>query len=97
MNAHTLGIRLHTQDTGVNVIPKTLMRRFLECKIPGVPRVGVSLKVLALQLGLFLPQREQLWIRHGGGEGRVVGGTHIRTSGSFNIWALLVWVGHMHR
>lgn len=38
------GTGLHTQDTGVYVIPKTLMRHFLECKV--FRESGVSLKIL---------------------------------------------------
>lgn len=85
LSTHTKlgGVGLHTQDTGMYVIPKTLMRHFLECKV--LTESGVSLKVLtSLRCPLCSPDRlvgigekEQQWIRHGGGQrGGVVGGAY---------------------
>lgn len=78
--------RLHTQDTGVYVIPKTLMRRFLSAKSQVFRESGVSLEVLASRyVASFLPQSSQLGSERAGnggfdaGEGgeSVVGGAFL--------------------
>lgn len=90
--------RLHTQDRGVYVVLKTLMRRFLSAKSQVFRESGVSLKVLTLlrclpkAAGLDQRERNGGYDAGGGQRGGVVGGAYFSRSGDLNIWSLLYWV-----
>lgn len=89
--------RLHTQDRGVYVVLKTLMRRFLSAKSQ-VFRVGcqfegshfVTLPPQSRWLGSER-ERETLDTMQGRAEG-MVGGAYFSRSGDLNIWSLLDWL-----